>query len=112
MANAWCVPGFLQIHPEINQIDQNLHVTLRLHGTTHHPETQPGLTILGYKGGNNGVKGAFVRGVGIKMPFFQGKELSTILQDEAQIVRHHARAHTAVIALNQRYHVPFFIRHG
>ena len=37
------IPRRLQVHPEIDNIRQHLHVPLRLHVAAHHPKHQPRL---------------------------------------------------------------------
>src|SRR5690349_6649502 len=46
MARARSVAGLLQVHPEVDQVDDDLHMPLRLHGAAHEPERQPGFTVL------------------------------------------------------------------
>src|SRR3954470_15108265 len=39
MLDARSIAGFLQIHPKIDQVQDNLNMTLRLHLSAHHPKT-------------------------------------------------------------------------
>ena len=65
------ITRFLQIHPEICNIDQHLHMTLRLHTATHETVTHKGLISLHQKRGNDGVKRSLTRGVDIWVALFE-----------------------------------------
>jgi hypothetical protein len=45
------VAGFLQVHAEIDQVDHDLRMPLRLHRAAHHPKLIHGLPSLVMKAG-------------------------------------------------------------
>jgi hypothetical protein len=98
------VAGFLQVHAEVDQVDHDLHVALRLHRAAHHAEAEPRLAVFRHEGGNDRVERALARRVAVRAALLQHEQLAAILQDEAQPRRCHARAHAAVVALDQRDH--------
>ena len=112
MVNAWGVARFLQTHSEVDQVNNDLHVSLWLHSTTHEAKAYVRLTIFGDKGRNDGMERALTGFVGIEMTFLQREQLASVLQNEAQSGRCHPRSHATVITLDKRHHIAFFIRHG
>ena len=98
------VTGLLQVHAEVEHVDQDLHVTLRLHRAAHHAEAQPRLAVLRGERGNDGVERTLARRVAVGMVLAQHELLAAVLQDEAQARRRHAAAHAAVVGLDQRDH--------
>ena len=111
MPRARRIAGFLQVHAEVDEVHDDLHVTLRLHAAAHDAERQPGLAVLGDEGGNDGVERPLARRVDVGVAVLEREQLAAILQDEAAAVGRHARAHAAVVALDQRDHVAGRIRH-
>ena len=105
------VARLLQIHTEINQIQNNLHLPLRLHITAHNAETHKWFSILRYKTRNYRMKRSFVRGVAVQKTILQIKQLAAVLQNKPKAVRRHPGTHSSVVALNQRNHIAVFVRH-
>ena len=64
------VAGFLQVHAEVDQVYDDLHVPLRLHSTTHHAEGKPRLAVPGDESGNDGVERPLARRVDIGVAIF------------------------------------------
>src|SRR5688572_3761765 len=56
MAHSRHVARLLQVHAEIDEVDDDLYMTLRLHRAAHHAERQPRLSILRDERGNDGVE--------------------------------------------------------
>src|SRR6266850_3726343 len=54
-------PGLLDIHAEVNEVAQHLHLALRLHVAAHDAEHEPRLTGFGYQRRDNSVERPFVR---------------------------------------------------
>ncbi len=79
MTNARGVAGFLQVHAEVDEVHQNLHVPLRLHVAAHHAEAQPRLAVFRHEGRDDGVEGALAGLVDIKMAFFQSEQGAAVL---------------------------------
>ena len=82
------VPCFLQIHSEIDQIHQNLRLSLRLHVSSHDPVTQPGLSVFRNKSGDDRVEWSFVRFETIRVFFIECEKSPPILQDKPGPIRH------------------------
>src|SRR4051794_13720908 len=101
MADAWRVTGFLQVHPEVDQVHEDLHVALWLHAAPHHTEAQPRRAVPGDERRDDGLERPFARRVYVRMPVLQREQLAAILQDETAAVGRHARAHAAVVALDE-----------
>ncbi len=66
------VAGFLEVHAEVDQVDQDLHLALGLGGAAHHPEGKPGLAVFGDEAGDDGVEGPLVRLVDVGMALPRG----------------------------------------
>jgi hypothetical protein len=45
VVKAGCVAGFLDVHSEVDDVGEHLHVALRLHVAAHHAEAEPGFPI-------------------------------------------------------------------
>ena len=67
VADARCIAGFLKVHVEIEQVNENLHVPLLPHVAAHHAEAHQRLAILGDERRNDRVKRPLARCVGIWM---------------------------------------------
>ena len=73
MAKAMSIACFLCIHPEVDHVYQNLHMTLWLHGSPHDSKAHERLVVFGDKGGDDCVEGTFSWEVGINVIFCEGK---------------------------------------
>ena len=73
------VARFLQIHSQIEEIDQHLSMALRLHVAAHHAKGHQGLAVLGHEGRNDGVKGALARLEAIGVPRLQREATAAVL---------------------------------
>ena len=98
------IARFLQVHAEIDQIDEDLHVSLRLHSPPITPNetsgapsfvTNPGMIVW-----NGRLPGARRSGVVV-----ESEKFAAILQRKSEPVGNHARAESAIVALDQRNHV-------
>ena len=103
------VAGFLEAHVEIEQIDENLHVPLRLKVAAHHAEAHHRLAVFGDEGGNDCVERSFAGGVGVWVAGFEIEQLAAVLQAEAELWRTQARSEAAEVALDERDHVVVFV---
>ena len=56
MTYARGIAGFLQIHPEIHEVDDDLDMALGLHVAAHQPKGGVRNPVPSHKGGNDGVK--------------------------------------------------------
>ena len=105
MAYPWRVTGFLQVHAEIDQVDDDLGVRLGLHTSSHDTKAEPRFAIARDKSGNNCMERSLPRLEYIEVPCLQRKQLAAILEVESQLHGHHARSHAAVVTLDQGNHV-------
>ncbi len=103
--------GELHVHLMIDDVDENLHLALRLHVTPHHPETQPRLAIFGHHGRDDGVKGTLVGLQNVGVPLFKREETATVLQRKTQVARHMARAPRGKVAFDERDDIAVLIDH-
>ena len=81
------ITRFLQVHSEVDHVDDDLSVRLGLGRPTHHPKAHVGLPVPGHEGRDDGVKRPLVGFVGIELPLLQSEQLSTILEYESQAIR-------------------------
>ena len=107
--DAGLVASLLDVHVKVDQIDENLHVPLGLHVSSHHAETKPGLAVPGHHGRNDRVKRPLVRFEPIHVRVIQGKRRAAVLHDKANLTRHDVRTERAEIALDERTSVSVFI---
>ncbi len=117
MAEARRVDRLLQIHPEQQEVEQQLHVALRLHRAAHHPEAQPRLVSAvcsrpGDEGGDDGVKRKLARPDRVGAARLQREPRPAILQGEAGAGHHDARTELPVDAVDQRDHVALTVGHA
>src|SRR4051812_17558238 len=60
------IAGFLETHVEVEQVNENLHVALRLHVAAHDAEAHHGFTVLGDESRDDRVERALAGRVGIR----------------------------------------------
>src|SRR5438552_7005693 len=84
-------------------------MTLRLHAAAHDAERFPRFAIFHDEAGDDGVKWTLARRVNVRMLRIHREKFATVLKHEAESRHDDAAAHTAVIALDERDHVPFII---
>jgi hypothetical protein len=51
-------PGLLRVHAEVDQVDEDLHVALRLRRAAMTPKERKGLAVLRHEGGDDRVERA------------------------------------------------------
>jgi hypothetical protein len=91
----------LNVHPEINDVEQNLDVPLRLHVAAHHAEREPGLAVFEDHRGNDRVKGAFAAFEPIGRFLVERKSRAAIVQDDPGVARDQTRSERAEDALDE-----------
>src|SRR2546423_11965372 len=101
MLNAGGVAGFLQVHPEIDEIKNDLDMSLRLHLSAHHAKADEWLAIFCDERRNDRVKGSLVRRVAIQLAFLEVKKRSAILERKAKPIGTNARSKSKVEALDE-----------
>src|SRR5271156_2073370 len=102
MRDAGLVSGRLRVEVEIDQVDKDLHVPLRLKITAHHAEAEPRLIILRHHRRDDGMEGALVRlepveGIGIER-----ETVAPILDHETGLSGDEKRPEGPRVALNER----------
>ena len=83
------ITGLLRAHSEIDEIDDDLDMALRLHGATHHTETHPRFSILRDERGDDRMEWPFVRRINVQMPAREREQFAAILKGESEPVRNH-----------------------
>ena len=79
MVKAGGISCLLQVHTKINDVAQNLYVSLRLHVSAHDTKTHIGLVVSGNESRNDGVEGSLVRCVTIEVALFEIEKEASIL---------------------------------
>ena len=106
------VPRFLEIHPEVHEIDDDLHMALRLDVAAHDAVCNQRQAIFRDESGDNGMKRTLPRAEIIGMLRIQAEPRAAVLQAEAQPARHVPRTAAMVDGLDERDHVPVLVSHG
>ena len=101
MEDSGSVAGFLNIHVEIDDVEQDLDVSLRLCGAAHDTEAEEGFAVFGNEGGNDGVEGAFSGCVGVGSSGLEVEHFAAVLEAETEFGWADAGAEAAVVALNE-----------
>ncbi len=109
MTDSRRVTSFLDIHVEVHDIDDDLRMPLGLDVSSHHAEAHEGLTVFSDERGDDRVKGALARCVGVVVSFLQVEELPAVLKNEPQSIGGEAGSHSSIIALDERHHVALVI---
>ena len=104
--------GLLHVHAEIDQVDQHLHLSLRLHVAAHDAEDEPRLAVLRHHRRDDRVERPLVRFQSIGVLRVEGEQHAAILEGEAEFGRHQAGAEADVVALDQRDAVAVLIDHA
>ena len=86
--HARMLAGLLHIHAEVEHVDQNLHMPLRLEVATHHAERQMWLAILRDERRDDCVERTLVRFQPIRVLGVESEQATPILQREADVARH------------------------
>ena len=112
MVDARSIPSLLQAHAKVDDIDNDLGVTLRLHRTAHDTKTHQRFSVLHDESRDDGMERPLAALYNVRMTLVERKQLSAILQHEAELSRRHAGTHAAIVALDQRHHVSVLIGNG
>src|SRR5256885_808502 len=92
VAKARLLARLLHIHAEINQVEQDLHMPLRLHIAAHHSEREPRLTIAENHRGHERVEWALAAFQAIRTLWIERKARAAIVQHNPGIARHKSGA--------------------
>jgi predicted dehydrogenase len=95
------VARLLDVHAEVDQVAEHLHVPLRLHVAAHHAEAQPGPAVLGDEARDDRVERPLVRLQAIGVARVEREQAAAVLEREAQAVRDVPRAEAVEVALDQ-----------
>ena len=108
------IASFLQTHVIVEQVEDDLNMTLRLHPAPHKPEAEPRLIWTGLfsrnrahltarhiflerEGRNDGVERAFAWLKHIWMLRVEAEQLAAILEHEAKTICDQAGSHAAIV---------------
>jgi hypothetical protein len=84
MVEAGCVAGRLDVHPEIDDVDENLRVPLGLHVSTHQPEREPGFAVFGHEARNDRVERPLMRLEAVGMRGIERERAASVLKHEPE----------------------------
>ncbi len=102
---------FLNIHSVIDDVGNELGVSLGLIESAHNAEGDASVAV-GEEAGNDGMEGALAAGEGVGGSGIENEKAATILKDEASAVGDDAGAESSVVGLNEGNHVAVFIDGG
>jgi hypothetical protein len=94
VAEARRVEGLLQVHPEHEQVQQDLHVALRLHVAAHDAVAHERLLAAGrglrHKGGDDRVERTLAGSNRVRQPFVHRERGPAVLERETRPGDHDA----------------------
>src|SRR5215207_7302119 len=93
------IHGLLGTHAVVDEVGEELGVTLRLHRSTHHPEGGPQSAVFGGEAGDDRVQGALVGLEGVRMPLHKAERLAPVLEAHASAFGHDATTEAHVQAV-------------
>ena len=102
MAEARRLARLLNVHAELEHVQQYLHVTLRLHVAAHHAEAQPRLAVFVGHGRDDRVVGTLARRELVGMAFFEREQRAAVLEHHACTRYDHARAEVVEDRVDER----------
>ena len=105
------IESCLHIHAEVDNVEQHLDVSLRLHEATHDAEGEEQVTVAEGHGRDNGVIWSLMRLDAVGMALLKSKQATTILEADASICYDDAGAKWLVKAIDERDTVTVSIRH-
>ena len=109
VANSGGIAGSLDVETKVDQVDQDLGVTLWLHVAAHHSKAKDRPLIACDHGGDDGVEWTLAGIKSIVVIAIERKQRATILQSESRIRGDHLTAESVVNTLNQRTTVSILI---
>ena len=65
MTDSGRITCFLQSHPKVDQVGENLYVSLGLHGAPHQAKTEPRFILPSYERRDDRMERAFARGIAV-----------------------------------------------
>src|SRR6185436_10192337 len=86
------IARLLHVHAEVDDVGDDLRVSLRLVVAAHHAEGHHGSAVLRKHRGNQRMQGPFVRADLMRMPRLQRESRAAVLQRDAGVAGHEARA--------------------
>src|SRR5271168_1281680 len=84
------VTGRLRILAVVDDAPHHLHVTLRLHGSAHHPEAHHRSAVLGQETRDDGVVWPLTRPHLVRMPLLHSEIRAAVLQSDPGAGHHDA----------------------
>src|SRR2546427_6153040 len=113
MSEAGVVDRLLEIHIEDQEVEQDLHLALRLTRAAHHSEAEPGRLAPalgpGDEAGNQGVEGTLPWRHRVRQALGEGEPRPPILQGETRPGDDHTRSELLKVAVDERDHVAVLV---
>src|SRR5689334_15222758 len=100
MVPTWAVAGGGDVEAVVDTVDDDLGLSHGLHIASHDAEGHPRLAVLAGEAGDDGLKRALAGGVDVRVSVFEGEELATVLEHEAEAVGDETGAHAAEVGLD------------
>jgi hypothetical protein len=96
------VAGRLRVHPEVDQVQQRLHVSLRLHVAAHHAERQPGTAVLERHRGHERMQRPLAWSDHVGVRRIEREQAAAVVQDNPGVSCDDSGAEVFEDRLNQR----------
>ena len=112
VADASRIAGHLNVHPEVDPVDEHLDLPLRLHITSHDPKDKNRLTIAGDQRWDDGMERTFLRFQSVGVILREGKKIASVLQCKADFPWDNLTPEPVEIALDQGAAVAIRIDHA
>src|SRR5262249_1959207 len=103
--------GLLNVHPHVNEICENLHVTLRLNRSSHHSKGQQQFAVFEDHRGNDCVKGPLSWFETIRMIWIKRESQPASVHPNPGIARRYSRAKRFEQAVDKRNRVAILVDH-
>ncbi len=123
------IARLLKPHVEIDEVQDDLHMALRLHAAAHQAEAQPGFERAGlfdWHGPHLAARHVLLEGesrddrmegplAGLEdvwMGRVEAEQLAPVLEHETEAIRDEPRAHAAIVRLDKGHHHAVLVRNG
>jgi hypothetical protein len=112
VADASSIAGHLNVHPEVDPVDEHLDLPLRLHVTSHDPKDKNGLAIAGDQGWDDGMERTFLGFQSVGVILREGEKIASILNRKADFPGDDLTPEPVEVALDQGAAVSIRVDHA